>query len=139
MTKSDIQKEHVVASLSELFDDNKYITRAIVPFHGSKVDVLVMDRTTKDLTAIALGWRSWNSAIRLAAAYQLITKSVYIALWHKSVGEDRQRALTELGIGIIAIAPDSAGKTLKATQICSHKRLVAENGKYADELRREFA
>lgn len=86
------------------------------PFFEHRMDVCAYSSRMDRTIAVELKLTDWTRAIEQAIIYQLCADLVYVAMPSTAAKRVDKRVLSELGIGLLAVAPHSCRVVVAASQ-----------------------
>lgn len=128
-----IPEDRLERPVRRLFSSPQYDCFSSVRVNDRQIDAVFRHRRTRRLVAVEMKVKNWRRALEQAAVYQLFTRSVYVAMWHKYWNSDRLELFQKYGVGVILVEPSR--QTLRARYILKPSRGISPNRHYSAQLR----
>jgi hypothetical protein len=133
MKIKNINESELFNPVIKLFQKKTSIIVKEVPFYRKSIDIIILDKKTKQIIAIELKVNKWKKALRQAFVYQMCSNKVFVALWHKHVNAECINTFNKYGIGLIEVY--KLEKELKSKFILFPKTNAIIKNAYLKEMR----
>jgi len=97
-----------------------------VPLYRSKIDLVTINSTNKEVVAIEAKISNWYRALQQATSYTMCANKVYLAIWHEFAHRVNTDVLDRYNIGLLSVNGfvEEIHKPKKSTEV--DKNLISE-------------